>query len=104
MTTTTDETIDLNDARFTIPRSKGTERPVSRIQPGWWMHFQAPEGQDVGYPDGWEQVDYVMEACGIHIIVFHGDQPDVSASGRQTAVTLTEREAAKLGLRGEGEK
>jgi hypothetical protein len=87
------------DPKFTIPRDKGKPREVSRIQPGWWVHLMAEPGEQLDIPDGWEQVDYIMSAVGIYILVFHGDQPDITLSGRATAITLTEREAAKLGMR-----
>ncbi len=90
------------DAKTAIPRNAGTPRPVARIQPGWWIHLEAVPGEDVA--DGWEQVAWIADTNrGNRMIVFHAPEDAenmVKARKSDEAVTLTVREAARLGLVG----
>ncbi len=88
-------------AKTSIPRSAGRTRPVGRLQPGWWVHLEAVED---GAVDGWEQVKTLIDwSDQTRTIVFTedvapGDGNAVRAHRNDEAVTLTGREAAKLGL------
>jgi hypothetical protein len=99
MTTTTD------NPRTTIPRSAGTWRKIGRIQVGWWVHLEETDGAPEGTGDAWSQVrmilDYTVPA-GVRALVFDEVDEDggntIRAYKSDDAVTLTAREAAKLGL------
>jgi len=79
-----------------IPSDQGKLRSIRRVQSGWWLHLDAsPSGK---LPAGWEQVDFTAEAAGMVMVFFRGEQPTLSAPVDFEPITLTEREAAKLGL------
>lgn len=99
MTTTTD------NPRTSIPRSAGKWRQIGRIQPGWWVHLEATEGAPEGTGDAWSQVRIILDyerPAGVRALVFDEVDEDggntIRAYKTDDAVTLTAREAAKLGL------
>lgn len=88
------------DPKTAIPRTAGTPRLVARIRPGWWIHLEAIPGEDA--VDGWEHVAWIADTNrGNRRIVFdapEGAENMVTAHKSDEAVTLTAREAARLGL------
>lgn len=90
--------------RVDIPRSAGTYRPVGRLQPGWWVHLEPHHDAPEGTRGEWGQVKLLMDwADRTRTIVFAQDATDgdgnaIRAHKADDAVTLTEREATKLGL------
>lgn len=79
-----------------IPGTAGKYRPIEQLRPGWWIHLNAsPSGKLAA---GWEQVDFTAEAAGIVAVFFCGDQPTLGEVRGFEVRSLTEREAAKLGL------
>jgi hypothetical protein len=93
------------DPKFAIPRSAGAHRPVRNIKPGWWVNLEALPDAPAGTPPSeWAQVKMLIDyTSGWRAIVFTRDTDDgdgnmVRAHKTDDAVTLTEREAKRLGL------
>lgn len=89
-------TITYANPKTDIPGTAGKYRPIQRPRSGWWVYLDASPSDKLAA--GWEQVDFTAETFGIVMVFFRGDQPTLSAAIGFEPLTLTEREAAKLGL------
>lgn len=88
------------------PRTVGTRRPASRIQPGWWVHLLATDDAPEGTPPGEWEVAWIADTNrGNRALVFKNRTDDEGNTIRchktDEVVTLTAREAKRHGL-GEG--
>ena len=84
------------------PRSAGTFRSITRLREGWWVHFSSPD-----HGEAWRQITDILdvETAGIRVVRFTFDYQPPGESDKRvgmlapaTVVSLTEREAVKLGL------
>ncbi len=104
-------TTATTDRRLTLPRSVGTWRPVTNIRPGWWVHCEPLEADTVA--GEWAKVRAVITGTIRNGGPDHGrrvvelvftkalsddDGNAITVLASSEAVTLTEREATRLGL------